>query len=365
MRITSVRAVHPGIGFSSTFSFGSIDRREPFNVLVAIETDSGLTGVGEACPVPAFTAETPQSVAAALDGPVAQALLGEDPRTVRRLLRRVRTAVDGPFTRTAVDLALWDLLGQSVGAPVYELLGGAYRDSVPQHGSVGMGPADEMVATARRQVAQGYGMLKLYAGREALDDDLARIRAVHDAVGPRVSLLLDVNGRWDQRQCTRALPRLADAGVTILEQPLPAKDLAGMAAVTALADQFSIEVMADEAVFSPRDVATVARHRAAHVINLGLSKLGGLLGAYECALVAEASGLRVAVGSVLELGVASVAGLHLSAALPELAAPSYLIGPLKYTGQVTDPPLVVDGGSIAVPSGPGLGVRVTLDGSAA
>lgn len=358
MRITTVRAVRPAIGFANTFSFGSIDRREPFNVLVEIETDDGLVGVGEACPVPAFTAETPQSVAAALDGPVAEVLIGSDPRLVRSLLRQVRTVAEGPFTTAAVDMAMWDLLGQSLDAPVHALLGGARRQIVPQHGSVGMGAADQMVATARDQVAQGYDMLKLYAGREALDDDLARVHAVHDAVGPHVSILLDVNGRWDQRQCARALPALADAGVTILEQPLPAKDLAGMASVTTLSEQFSIEVMADESVFTPTDVATIAQHGAAHVVNLGLSKLGGLLNAYDCGLVAAASGLRVAVGSVLELGVASAAGLHLSAALPDLAAPSYLIGPLKYTEQITDPEVVVTDAAIAVPQGPGLGIRV-------
>lgn len=361
MKITSVRASRPGIGFASTFSFGSIDRREPYNVLVRIETDDGGMGVGEACPVPAFTTETPESVAAVLDGPVAELLVGQDPRTIRGLLKRVRAVADGPFATTAVDVALWDLLGRAAGLPIHALLGGRVRERIPQHGSVGLGSTAAMVSTAREQVRQGYGMLKLYAGREALDDDLARIQAVRDAVGAGVPIMLDVNGRWDRQQCTTALPRLADAGVTILEQPLPAADLEGMAAMTALADRLSVEVMADEAVFGPRDVAAIGQHRAAHLINLGLSKLGGILGACECALVAEANGLRVCVGSVLELGVASVAGLHLSSVLNDLAAPSYLIGPLKYTRQITDPPLAVDDGSLAVPDDAGLGVRVAAD----
>ena len=94
------------------------------------------------------------------------------------------------------------------------------------------------------------------------------------------------------------------------------------------------------------------------MINLGLSKLGGLLRARECATVALSSGLKMAVGSVLELGVASTAGLHLSASLPELAAPSYLMGPLKYERQITTVPLEVRGGEMEVPSRPGLGIEM-------
>lgn len=359
MRITDVTAVPTGVRFAETFSFGSTDRREPYNVLVEVRTDSGAAGVGEACPVPAFTAESPQTVVDLVRERVAPVLVGADPRRRRGLLAEVAAVTaQAPFTRTAVDLALWDLAGTILGVPVSQLLGGAVREWVPQHGSVGLGSPDQMVVTARRQLEQGYRTLKLYAGREEPATDLARLAEVRAAVGESVDFLVDVNGRWDQRTALWAVPRLVDLGVVLLEQPLPAADLSGMAAVTARCTDTPMRVMADEAVYRPADVATLAAHGAAHVVNIGLSKLGGLTAAYECAVVAAACGLQVAVGSVLELGVASAAGLHLAACLPELAAPSYLVGPLKYERQVTEPPLLLRDAAIAVPTGPGLGVRV-------
>lgn len=357
MKIVDVQAVPVEVGFARTFSFGSIDRQKPFNVLLRLTTDSGHSGYGEACPVPAFTTETQASVVDLLNGSIRELLLGQDPRRHAQLLRLLTATVPkAPFARAAVDVALWDVNGQALDASVSQLLGGRFRDTVRQHGSVGMGPAEAMAETAGDQVSQGFTTLKLYAGRESPAEDVRRIRAVRSAVGADVDFLLDVNGRWDRETALRVLPELADLGIVLLEQPVPAADLRSMAALTAACAGTSIRIMADESVFGAADVVRIAHMEAAHVINLGLSKLGGLTSARDCAIVASAAGLHVAVGSVLELGVASVAGLHLAASLPELSVPSYLIGPLKYERQVTRPELALQDAEITVPDGAGLGL---------
>jgi L-alanine-DL-glutamate epimerase-like enolase superfamily enzyme len=115
---------------------------------------------------------------------------------------------------------------------------------VAQHGSVGMGTADEMVETALEQTAEGYSVLKLYAGRHALDADLGRLKAVRNAVGSDAPFILDVNGRWDITTCLKALPVLEELGVILLEQPVPAWDEGGQAEVVGVS---TIDVMADEA----------------------------------------------------------------------------------------------------------------------
>lgn len=359
MRIQSVEAIPLDIGFARTFSFGNTDRNRSQNVIVKVTSDDGIVGYGEACPVAAFTRESQQTIVEKIEVDVREALIGQDPLSRAPLLHGLSQRLSGyPFTMCAVDIALWDLAGKALGQPVWALLGGRYRSRLAVHGSVGMAPAEAMAANALEQVGQGYTTLKLYAGRGELAEDLARLQAVRDAVGPGVDFLLDVNGLWDSNTCLEALPRLKDLNVVLLEQPLPPDDERGLAAVR---EVDIIPIAADESVYTSGDVAELARARTAHVINLGLSKLGGLRSASECATVAGASGLGVMVGSVLELNIATAAGIHLAAALPELPFPSYLLGPLKYERQITRQPLLVQDGETAVPDGPGLGIEIDDD----
>lgn len=359
MRIQAVEAIPLDIGFAQTFSFGTTDRNRSQNVVVKMTTDDGIVGYGEACPVAAFTREDQQSIVAMVEGEVREALIGQDPLSRAPLLHGLTQRLSGyPFTICAVDIALWDLAGKALGQPVWALLGGRYRTQLPIHGSVGMAPAETMAANAVQQVGQGYTTLKLYAGRGDLGEDIARLQAVRDAVGPGIDFLLDVNGLWNRETCLEALPRLRDLNVVLLEQPLPPDDEPGLAAVR---EADIIPIAADESVYSPADVVELSCKRTAQVINLGLSKLGGLLLARECATVARAAGLGVMVGSVLELNIATAAGIHLAASLPELPFPSYLLGPLKYERQIAREPLVVQDGQTSVPDGPGLGIEVDED----
>lgn len=356
MRIRSVEAIPIQTTFKETFRYGTTERKDCANVIVRLVTDDGLVGYGEATPQAAFTTETQASIVEAIEQVAARSLVGRDAvDPVVLITGLARQLPRAPFTLTAVDLALWDLLGKASGMPVAALLGGRYRDRVPVHGSVGWGPAEDMVRVAQQQIEAGFTTLKLYAGRGALDADLERLRAVRNVVPDTVAFMLDINGQWTMHDCERAFPTLKELGVVVLEQPISAADLGGQARVTALAPMV---VAADEAVYSPEDVFAIARDRRAHAVNLGLSKLGGLQRAHQCALVAEASMTTVLIGSVLELGIATAAGLHLAASIEKLPFPSYLIGPIKYRQDVASPSLQVDNGCVRLPQGPGLGIDV-------
>jgi L-alanine-DL-glutamate epimerase-like enolase superfamily enzyme len=356
VKIQSLEAIPLNIGFKQLFQFGLINRKASQNVILKITTDEGLCGYGEACPVPAFTAETQQSVVANLTGRVAPLILGKEALDHEPLIRTLeRFLPHCPFTLTAVDLALWDIAGKAANLSVTALLGGKFRDKITMHGSVGWGEPESMIETAQAQLDLGYTALKLYAGRGNLDDDLKRLERVRAAIPKDIQLLVDVNGLWNVTDCLKALPRLAAIGVIVLEQPLPAWDKEGQAEIVR---RSSIDLAADESVYQPYDVLEVGRRQSARVINLGLSKLGGLLRSRECATIARAFGLKVMVGSVLELGIATAGGLHLAASLPDLPYPNYLVGPLKYEQDVVLNTIEVNQGQIAVPTGPGLGVEV-------
>ncbi len=358
MKIYSLEAIPLKVGFKQLFKFGLIDRKVSQNVILKIRTEEGLVGYGEACPVPAFTAETQKSVVDNLNQMVAPLLVGKNPLDREPLIRLLeRFLPHCPFTLTAVDLALWDLAGKAANLSVSLLLGGQFRSQIQMHGSVGWDETEVMIETASAQLAQGYTALKLYAGRGTLVEDLKKLEAVRAAIPDNVQLLLDVNGLWNVTDCLKALPRLAQIGIVILEQPLPAWDKVGLAEVVRKSGS-DIDIAADESVYRPTDVVEISRLQTAQVINLGLSKLGGLFRSRECATIARASSLKVMVGSVLELGLATAGGLHLAASLPELPYPSYLVGPLKYEQDIVQPSIMVKDGQIAVPGGPGLGVEV-------
>jgi L-alanine-DL-glutamate epimerase-like enolase superfamily enzyme len=356
VKIRSVEAIPLAASFKKIFRFGTTDRSTSPNVILRVTTDEGLVGYGEACPVQAFTSETQASIVELVEGRVAPTLVGRDATQRLPLLADLaRVLRFAPFTDAAVDTALLDLLGKRAGVPVSALLGGAFRDRVEVHGSVTWDEDPARVAESALEQRETYRWLKLYAGRGQVDEDLDRLQAVRDAVGPDTRLMVDINGMWEPSDVIRALDRTGEIGLELLEQPLPTGAESFQRDLVA---RLSIDVAADESVRTVTDAATVVRERTATVINVGHSKLGGPTAALQSAQLAAANGVGVMVGSVIEMGIATAMGLHLAAALPGLSYPSYLMGPLKYREQITAEQVTVVDAHVTVPQGAGLGIDV-------
>jgi L-alanine-DL-glutamate epimerase-like enolase superfamily enzyme len=352
VRIARVEAVPLQARLKTPFRFGNVVRTTSANVLVRITGEDGVVGYGEACPVPQLTAETQESVVALVEQRVAPELVGEDALQWRPLLDRVAERLfQASFTQAAVDMALLDLAGKRLGVPVHVLLGGRRRDAIEVHGSVGWDADPERVADTAERQAPEFRWLKLYAGTGTLEGDLERIAAVRRRVGDGHAFMLDVNGRWTPLQAITAAPVLRELGVAAVEQPVTAADDAGQARVAAVyAERHQIDVIADERVRTPADAHSVAVAGLAQCVNVGVSKLGGIVAALDAATAARSGFLGTAVGSVVELGVATAAGLQLAAVLPHVAYPSYLIGSRKYARQITSLPFeVVDSHLATVP----------------
>ena len=356
MKIQSIEAIPVAASFRSTFRFGTTDRTTSPNVVVVIRSDDGVVGYGEACPVPAFTSETQRSIVELIEDRVEPLVIGRNPAHRLPLLQDLsRVLKSAPFTVTAVETALLDLLGRALGVPVHTLLGGAYRTSTEAHGSVSWDEDTGKVIAIATEQAQTYRWLKLYAGRGDLDTDLDQLQAVRDAVGPDIKLFVDINTMWTPSDLIRALPRVKEIGLSMLEQPLPPSAAAFQ---QRLVGDLQVDIAADEAVRTVADAVAVVADRSATVINIGHSKLGGPTAALHAAQIANANGVGVMVGSVIEMGIATAMGLHVAAVLPTLSYPSYLMGPLKYRQQITEQQVEVVDGHIAIPQGPGIGFTV-------
>jgi len=359
-KITKIEIFSLVAKFKKPFSFSGITRTSSKNIIIKINTDEGVYGIGEACPVPGMSGETSASICSVIREFIAPLLSGADPLQISVLTSKIDKAVGGNVVAKAgINIALYDLAGKLLGVPVYTLLGGKFRDYVDINGSVGLGTADEMTATAEEQMEEaGVRYIKLYCGRDDVDKDVKKLKEIIRRIGGRARVFLDVNQQWTPKAAIQAIRALEEENLLYVEQPTPKWDYAGMRQVC---EAVETPIAADEAVVYTTDITNLALHRAADIITIYALKPGGVKKGYESIMLSAALGMECFIGSYLELGVGTAAGIHLSAAIPSLKYPCYMFGPLKYEFDVLKEDLEIKDGRVKVPDGPGLGIDIDED----
>ena len=318
------------------------------NVLVEVRTDAGPSGVAY---VAGFT---PQKAAAtvAMVADLAEGLRGQDATQLGALWDRMWAAstLSGHtgiaiFALSAIDIALWDLQGKLLGAPLHRLLG-TRRTTLPAYASDGcwLHDAPETVAAeAVGFVEAGFRTVKLRFGRPDPEADLATLDATRRAVGPAVDLYVDVNQGWGRERARRYGARLPEWGVGWLEEPLAAEDVAGLAA---LGGALATPLTAGENAYGLDGIRALLDAGAVGTLMPDLQRIGGITGWIAANALAEAA--RVPITSHLFPEVS----VHLLAA-------SRLPGPLEYVtwaAPLLEEPLLARDGTVAVPDRPGLGI---------
>jgi muconate cycloisomerase len=329
------------------------------HLLVRITTEDGLEGIGEGVTAggPWWGGESVETMKATIDNYLAAALVGKDAGSIELLLQEMdRVAAANPFAKAAVEMACYDLLGRYAGLPLYRLLGGLYRESIPVLWAVGAGGADENISEMENKLGAGlHSRFKVKVGAADPEADAQRIKRISAALGEDARLVIDPNSSWDLPTAMRMIPELAEAGVSLLEQPLPRWDIGGMAK---LADMQLVPLMGDEGVCSPHDALAFAERRAAHVFSLKVHKTGGLSRSKKVAAIAEAAGIRCFGGTNLETSVGTAAALHLYCALANLSEDCELFGPLLLADDIVEEPIGYRDFRAWLPHGPGLGVSL-------
>ena len=328
-----------------------------YNV-VRIETDTGLVGVGEAQADIGFFGETVEEVGSSVEDYLGPQLLGKDPFEREYLLGLIDYRGNS-CARAGLDMALHDLIGKVLGVPVGTLIGGLHKVRVAVAIEIAGGPPDEMARECLAFMEKGVRAFKPKIGGDP-DKDADRLRAIREAVGPEVSLRADANQGYNPKEAIR-LCRLAEragVGLELLEQPVPAWDLDGMAFVRRAVDT---PIEADESCYSVQDAMQIVRHEAADVLNIKLGKAGGLYGAKKIAAIAEVAGLRCVLGTAFGLGLEVAAKLQLA------SSTMAVVDAVEFTELGLHPNLLasphdkllslpVTDGTLPVPDGPGLGV---------
>lgn len=283
---------------------------------------------------------------------LAPQLVGCDASDIAAIMERVNVQLAfQPSIKAAIDMALHDLLARSLNIPVYVLLGGRLRDSVAQSRILPIKAPGEMGEIAAGLAAEGYGQLKLKLAGDT-DMDVQRIASVRAAVGDAVSLTLDPNQSYSAKQMISAFAKMERYGIALIEQPVPARDWAGLKLVT---QSLPVAIEADESAQTVDDVFRLVSERVVDVINLKVTKLGGLRNFMDAVRICEAGAVDCRMGAAF--GPALMQSMSLQAAVVLRALP-FACELAEHIHLKDDPftPLPVVAGRIALPSGPGCGV---------
>jgi muconate cycloisomerase len=345
-------------------------------VLVKLTSDTGRVGWGEA-PVlikwggdhMKYYGESTTTTEHVIKDYLAPVLVGADPLNLEPILFEMDRRVKGyPYAKAAVDTALYDLIGQHLNVPVYQLLGGARSEWVLLCHSIGIMPIDEAVREACEVVAQGVKVIKLKVGINP-EHDVALVRQVREAVGPELRLTLDANqGYATAYEAIRTIRAIQPYDIQFVEQPVQGLD--EMARVARAVD---VPLMADESAWTPQDIIQINQLEAARIVSLYTTKAGGMYNAKKVAAVCEATNIVCNVNGSIESGVGNAANLHLACSTRVVRLASVLpvttpagqgtsgnVG-LFYLDDIVTEAFEYKDGALRVPQGPGLGVKVDLD----
>ncbi|TQF83097.1 cycloisomerase [Elioraea sp. Yellowstone] len=334
---------------------GAIARRVG-RVILRLLTADGIEGLGEAAPWAPF-GNTADTTAAAIDGPLRAVVEGADATRIAALVEAMDHALIGhPEAKAAVEMALWDIAGKRLGVPVHALLGGAVRETIPLSFSIADPDFAADLDRARAMAGQGIGIFKVKTGFLTHADDLDRLSALRETC-PAADIRADYNQGLAPEEALRLCRDLDPLGLGFIEQPVRRGQERVLALIAAALDT---PVMADESVYSAREMLDCAQAGWADCVSIKLMKAGGILRAREADAVATAAGIPTYGGTLWEGGIALAAAAHLIAASPnirlgcEFYMPRYVLA-----RDVTAEPFPYEGGAVRVPDGPGLGV--TLD----
>jgi L-Ala-D/L-Glu epimerase len=358
MKIAKVEAIPFAIPYRKPLRFASGEVHVADHVLVRVHTDDGVVGVAEAPPRPYTYGETQESITAVIDKIFAPELVGLSALDREVVDAHMGRTVGNPVTRAAVDMALWDVVGRTLGLPVPRLLGG-WTDRMRVAHMVGFAPDAEMVAEAER-VRDRYGIttFKVKVGRRPVDVDVRACRALRNALGPDVELYVDGNRGWSPSEAAHALRAMADLDLTLVEELCPADDVLGR---RWLVSHTAVPTVADESATTPGEVTRELLGGSANMISIKTARTG-FTASQRILHLCEGLGVEIVMGNQIDGQIGTACTVACGAAHRHSARRAgELSNYLDMTDDLLTEPLVISGGELAVRTGAGIGIEVDPD----
>ncbi|WP_133649537.1 muconate/chloromuconate family cycloisomerase [Paraburkholderia flava] len=326
-------------------------------MLVKLYCSDGVVGIGEGTTIAGlgYGAESPESMKLTIDSYFAPAMIGRDATRIQALMGHLGRLIKvNHFAKSAIETALLDAHGKRLGVPVSELLGGRRRDRVAVAWTLASGDTAKDIAEAESMLeARRHNVFKLKIGAKDWKTDIAHVAEIKRAVGERAAVRVDVNMAWSETEAASAIPALADVGCELVEQPV-----ASAAALARLMRRFPVALMADEILQGPESAFEVARNKGADVFAIKIEQSGGLFAAQRVAAIADAAGIELYGGTMLEGAFSTIASAHLFATFANLQWGTELFGPLLITEDILTQPLDYSDFELTVPGAPGLGIEL-------
>jgi len=337
-------------------SLGLAEGRE---ILVAkVTTTSGIVGVGEAVAHPAFSGETLESLRGAIDY-LKECVVGRDPLNINQINNLMDKRLYGNYgAKAAIEMALLDIKGKYFQVPVYDLLGGKMQEKLPLSRSVSQSNIEKDIEEANKFVKEGYRIIKIKVGVLNIKQDIQRVKAVREEVGPEISLRVDANQGWSVPAALKFIEKTKEYNLEFIEQPLPKWNIDGLAY---LRNKSVIPIMADEAATTEHEVLEIIRRKAADFISIKVIKCGGIMKARKILSLAESAGIQCYLGSQAETSIGTLASLHLALSTEKFTYGGEIYGPVFFAENIVKEPPRIENGFIYPYDKPGLGVELDED----
>ncbi|WP_094567941.1 muconate/chloromuconate family cycloisomerase [Ignatzschineria sp. F8392] len=332
------------------------------SVIVKIYTEGGVLGLGEAATIGglSYGPESPEGMQLTIDQYIAPLLIGQSIASIKALKVRMAQNIRGNyFAKNAVETALFDIQGKILNVPISTLLGGKVQDHLSVLWVLASGDTEKDIIEAKEMIASGrHKDFKLKIGRRPVKEDVAHVIAIKEALGEESMVTVDVNQAWSEAEAIVGMQLLQDAGIDLVEQPLAQHEIAAQAS---LSERFNIPILADESVGLPYEGFNIAKIAGARAFALKTAKSGGMLGVLALAEVAQAAGIGLYGGTMLEGSIATSAAIQAYSTLPRLEWGTELFSPLLLKDDIVVEPLQYRDYGVEVADKPGLGLELDED----
>ena len=313
MKITAIKVYQVDLPLrEGRYNWSGGNFMEVFDsTVVAVETDEGITGYAECCPLgSAYLPSYALGVRAGIDE-IGPRLIGHDPTDLWPLNHHMDAVLRGhPYVKAPIDIACWDILGKKAGLPVYKLLGGAAQDRIALYRAISQEDAAQMAEKIAGYRAEGYTKFQLKVGGDAADD-IGRIRACRAILGPGDILVADANTGWSKADAARVVNAVRDLDVYI-EQPCMSYEES-----VSIRRRTTLPFVLDENIGTVADLVRGIGEDAFDVINLKISKVGGLTKARQMRDLCVSSGIPMTIEDTWGGDIVTATIAHLARSTPE------------------------------------------------